>query len=74
MKNTALRNLLIAAVVLAGLGTFIAGIAFWKDEDLLLLGSLVVLTVCSESADFAFPKCRISVTMALILAAGSFPM
>ena len=72
MKNIALRNLLIAAVVFAGLGVFIAGAASWDHEDLLLLGSLVALTVCSESADFAFPNSRISVTMALILAAGIF--
>ena len=72
LADTALRNLLIAAVVLGGFGAFIAGAASWDHEDLLLLGSLVALTVCSESVDFAFPNSHISVTMALILAAGIF--
>ncbi|KKL59112.1 hypothetical protein LCGC14_2218590 [marine sediment metagenome] len=44
----------------------------WRDEDLLLLGTLAALAVLSELLDFApFGNSRISLSVALILVAGT---
>lgn len=63
----------LVAPVTATAVVLLAVAAFqWRDEDLLLLGTLAALTVLSELLDFApFGNSRISLSVALILLAGT---
>jgi hypothetical protein len=63
---------LVAGVSLAGLAVLFAAGFSWKDEEGLLLLALAGLAVFSEFFDFApFPNTRVSLSVALILAAGT---
>ena len=62
----------VAAVTLAGLAVAAAAGFAWQDEDGVILLALAGLAVVSELVDFApFPNARVSLSVALILAAGS---
>ncbi len=63
---------LIGAVSLAGVGVVAGAAMSWNDPDFTFLVSLVALAVASELVDFApFPNSRVSMSIALILAAGT---
>ena len=63
---------LVAAVSLAGLAVLVAAGLGWQDEEGTLLLALAALAVLSEMLDFApFPNARVSLSVALILAAGT---
>ncbi len=63
---------LVAGVSLAGLGVLVGAALTWRSEDAVLLLALAALAVLSELLDFApFPHSRVSLSAALILAAGT---
>ena len=69
--NSRSLPLFVTLVVLLGGVVLTAGILSWSNEDVVLLLALVALVVVSEAFCFTpFPGSRVSVSMALILAAG----
>ncbi len=63
---------LVLAVTLAGFGVVAGAVVGWGDEEMTFLAALVVLAVASEVLDFSpFPNSNVSVSIALILAAGT---
>ena len=66
-------NALIVAVVSVAASVISAAAYAWNGEDLFFLAALAALVVVSEVMDFgAFKSSRISVSVALIFAAGVF--
>ena len=64
---------LVAVVCAAGIAVLAAAGFTWDHEEGLLLLALAALAVCSEFLDFApFPNARVSLSVALIMAAGTF--
>ncbi len=62
----------MAIVIAASVVLLATAVLQWHDEDLVLLGALAGLAVVSELLDFApFGKSRISLSVALILVAGT---
>ena len=63
---------LVAAVTAAAVALLAVAAFQWHDEELVLLGALVGLTIVSEALDFApFANSRVSLSVALILVAGT---
>ena len=63
---------LVAVVTAAAVALLVIAGFQWHNEELVLLGALAGLAVVSEVLDFApFGNSRISLTVALILAAGT---
>ncbi|MCH7997898.1 MAG: hypothetical protein IIA91_00245 [Chloroflexi bacterium] len=63
---------LVAVVVAASVVLLAVAALQWQDEELVLLGALCALVVVSELLDFApFGNSRISLSVALILVAGT---
>ena len=63
---------LIAAVWLAGVAVMAGAALSWNDPNFTFLAALATLAVASELVDFApFPNSRVSLSIALILAAGT---
>ena len=63
---------LIAAVTAGAVAVAGAAVAMWGDAAVGFLAAVTLLAVVSEVFDFApFPNCRVSLSIALILAAGT---
>jgi len=66
-------RLLIGAVIFAGVAVVAGAAASWDSEDALFLGAVVAIIAVSELWDFApVANARVSVSIGLILAAGTF--
>lgn len=63
---------LVAIVTAAAVALLAVAALQWNDEELVLLGALAGLAIVSEVLDFApFGKSRVSLSVALILVAGT---
>lgn len=66
-------TLLVAVVFLSGLGVAGAAAFSWHHEDVRWIAAVSALAAAAEVADFStFPGSRVSVSVALIVAAGIF--
>lgn len=64
-------TLLVAVVFLSGLGVAGAAAFSWHHEDVSWIAAVSALAVAAEAADFStFPGSRVSISAALIIAAG----
>lgn len=73
LDRTCGLTLLVAIVFLSGLGVAVAAAFSWHHEDVSWIAAVSALAAAAEASDFSiFPGSRVSIGMALVIAAGIF--